>query len=107
MDSIILVKLGRVLGELAHEDDNGRCAIEDGVTGALVGLPGVDKVADALLEELAVDLDVGHGDGWDRDSAVVMTGRSSGRLRVVEDGRLLWRGSRSDARRRKRAMGKS
>ena len=107
MDSIVLVKLGRILGELAHEDDDRGCAIEDGVASALVGLPGVNKVADALLEELAVDLDVGHGDGWDRDSAVVMTGRSSGRLRVVEDGRLLWRGSRSNARRRKRALGRS
>lgn len=61
MDSIVLVKLG-VLVDLAHQDDDGRDATEESVSGALVGLPGIIEVRDALLEDLAVDFDVCHGE---------------------------------------------
>lgn len=59
MHSVVLVKLG-VLVDLAHQNDDGGDAIEEGIAGALVGLPGIVKVRDALLEDLAVDFDVCH-----------------------------------------------
>lgn len=58
---IVLVELW-VLLDLAHVDDDGGDAIEDLVAGAFVALPGSDEMIDALLEELSVDLDVGHLD---------------------------------------------
>lgn len=59
MDSVVLVKLG-VLVNLAHQNDDGRDATEESVSGTLVGLPGIVEVRDALLEDLAVDFDVCH-----------------------------------------------
>lgn len=56
MHSVVLLKaLG--LFHLAHHDDDGGGASEEGISRSLVGLPGIDKVGDALLEELVVDLD--------------------------------------------------
>jgi hypothetical protein len=74
MHGIVLVELGIVL-DFAHHDDDGGGAGEDGVAGAPVTLPGIDKVRDALLEELAVDLDIRH----------VRAGCSS-RVRATEEG---------------------
>ena len=62
MHRIVLVEF-RVLLDLAHHDDNGGHAAEDLVAGAFVILPGANEMVDALLEELAVDLDVAHLDG--------------------------------------------
>ncbi len=56
---IVLVEFG-VGVDLAHENENGRGAIEERVTGSLVGLPGIDEMRNALLEDFAVNLDVGH-----------------------------------------------
>lgn len=64
---VVLVELW-VLLDLAHHDDDGGHGIEDLVAGAFVVLPGRDKVIDALLEELTVDLDVRHLGVW-RDEA--------------------------------------
>lgn len=62
MHGIVLVEVLDLL-DLAHHYDNGRSAPKQGVARPLVGLPGIDEVGDALLEELAIDLDrVGHGD---------------------------------------------
>lgn len=62
MHGIVLVKILNLL-DLAHHDDNGRDAIEDGIARSLVGLPGIDEMADSLLEELAIDLDCVRHDG--------------------------------------------
>ena len=59
MHGIVLVEFG-VGVDLAHQDDDGGDASKERVSRSLVGLPGIDKVGDALLEELAVDLDVRH-----------------------------------------------
>lgn len=59
MHGVILVKFGFLL-DLAHHDQNRRDSAEDGIAGALVGLPGIDKMADALLEELPINIDVRH-----------------------------------------------
>ncbi len=59
MHRVILVEL-RLLLDLAHQDDDGRGAGEERVAGALVGLPCRDKVRQALLERLGVDLDLRH-----------------------------------------------
>jgi hypothetical protein len=56
---IVLVKL-RIGVNLAHQNDDRRGASEERVPRSLVGLPGIDEMGDALLEELAVDLDLGH-----------------------------------------------
>lgn len=62
MHSVVLIEILHLL-DLAHHDDDGRGAPKQGVARPLVGLPGIDEVRDALLEELAIDLDrVGHGD---------------------------------------------
>lgn len=62
MHRVVLVEVLHFL-DLAHHDDDGRGASKEGIAGPLVSLPGIDEVRDALLEELAVDLDrVGHGD---------------------------------------------
>ena len=58
---VLLEALG--LLHLAHHDDDGGGASEEGISRSLVGLPGIDEVGDALLEELVVDLDgLRHGD---------------------------------------------
>ena len=62
MYCVILVEFWDVL-DLAHHDDDGGHASEDLVAGAFVILPGANEMVDALLEELAVDLDVAHLDG--------------------------------------------
>ncbi len=62
MHSVVLVKLW-VVANFAHEDDDGRCAGEDHIACTLVRLPGIDKVGDTLLKELAVNLDVRHDGG--------------------------------------------
>lgn len=61
------LKSGRleVAARLARFADHGgdrACALEDGIAGALVGLPLCDKAAQAVVEELLVDNDVvSHG----------------------------------------------
>lgn len=59
MHGIVLVEFG-LLVNLAHQDDDGRCACEERVAGTLVGLPCGDEVRQALLEDLAVDFDFRH-----------------------------------------------
>lgn len=59
MHSVVLVEFG-VLLDLAHHDDDGGDASEDLVAGALVVLPSIDEMVDALLEELSVNLDIRH-----------------------------------------------
>lgn len=66
---VVLVVILDLL-DLAHHHDNGRGAAEEGIAISLVSLPGIDEVGDALLEELAIDLDcVRHGD----DSCVTIS----------------------------------
>ena len=59
MHRIVLVQLGIVVG-LAHQDEDRGGTLKERVARSLVGLPGIDEMGDALLEDLAVDLDVGH-----------------------------------------------
>ena len=59
MHGIVLVEFGQLV-DLAHVDDDGGGAIEEVVARTFVGLPGIIKMQDALLEDLAVNLDVGH-----------------------------------------------
>lgn len=61
MNSIVLVEFGNLF-DLAHHHDHGRGAAEQAILCSEVILPGGNKVGDALLEELAVDLDLGHRD---------------------------------------------
>lgn len=58
---IVFVKLG-VLLDFAEQNKDGGYTTEDLITGALVSLPSIDEMIDALLEELGIDLDVGHLD---------------------------------------------
>jgi hypothetical protein len=60
MNRIILLKLCRLL-RLPHQNQDGRGTTEQRVAAALVGLPCGDEMAEALLEELFVDLDLCHG----------------------------------------------
>ena len=75
MHGIVLVKFLDLL-DLAHHDEDGGDAAEHRVASSLVGLPGIDEMGDALLEELAVDLDLRHDDRS-------MTARSG----LMDDGR--------------------
>lgn len=59
VNRIVLVKFGDLFN-LAHHHNEGLSAVEQAILGAQVILPGSDKVGDALLEELAVNLDLGH-----------------------------------------------
>lgn len=59
MHGIILLKLWALL-DLAHVDDDRRSAAEDGIPGAFISFPGINEMVNALLEELAVNLDVRH-----------------------------------------------
>ena len=59
MNSIVLVQLGGIL-DLAHHDDERWGAAEQALLGAQIILPRSGEVSNALLEELAVELDVGH-----------------------------------------------
>jgi hypothetical protein len=59
MHSVVLVEFGHFL-DLAHHDDEGRGAAKQAILGSEVILPGGDEVREALLEELAVDLDLRH-----------------------------------------------
>lgn len=69
MDRIVLVELW-ILLDLAHQDEDGRGAAEDtAFGGALIRLPSIDEMVDALLEELGVDLDVGHVGAGAREGA--------------------------------------
>lgn len=61
MHSIVLVKF-RCLLHLAHHHDNGRGSPEQALLGPQIILPGRREMRKALLEELAVDLDVRHRD---------------------------------------------
>lgn len=57
--SVVLLELG-VLLDLTHCDENGRYATEDSISGAFISLPGIDKMINALLEELSINLDFCH-----------------------------------------------
>lgn len=59
MNGVVLVEFGNLL-DLAHHDDEGRDAAKEPILGSEVILPGSDEVREALLEELAVDLDLRH-----------------------------------------------
>lgn len=59
MHSIVLLKVGIFL-DFAHVNENGGCAIEYSVSSAFIGLPSINEMINALLEELAIDLDVRH-----------------------------------------------
>ena len=61
MNGIVLVEFGDLL-HLAHHHDNGRGSPEQALLGSQVILPGRRKMRKAVLEELALDLDVGHRD---------------------------------------------
>lgn len=62
MHGVVLVEILDFL-DLAHHDDDGGDATEEDVARPLVGLPGIDEVGNALLEELAIDVDfIRHGD---------------------------------------------
>lgn len=56
---IILVEVLAILG-LAHQDDDGRGAVERAFLGTKVILPRAHEVGDALLEEPAINLDLRH-----------------------------------------------
>lgn len=61
---IVLLEL-RVLLDLAHHDDNRRYTSKNAaIAGAFIGLPGIDEMGDALLEELSIDLNVCHPRSW-------------------------------------------
>ena len=59
MHGVVLVQLWCFL-DFAHHDDKRRSASEEALLGPEVILPRSRKVRDALLEELVVELDVGH-----------------------------------------------
>lgn len=61
MHGVILVEFGDLF-DFAHVDDDGRDAAEERIPGALVCLPSIDEVGDALLEDFAINLDVRHCD---------------------------------------------
>lgn len=60
MHGIVFVEFG-LLVDFAHQYDHGGDAPEERVSGTFVGLPRIDEVRHALLEDLAVDFDVRHG----------------------------------------------
>lgn len=62
MDRIVLMKFGNLL-DLAHHHDHGRGTTEETILGSEVVLPGGHEVRDALLKDLAINLDLGHRDG--------------------------------------------
>lgn len=59
MNGVVLVEFGDLV-DLAHHDDEGGCAAEKAIIGSKVILPRSNEMRDALLEELAVDLDLRH-----------------------------------------------
>jgi len=59
MHGVVLVKFGIGI-DFAHCDDDRGGTSEERVPGSLVGLPGIDEMGDALLEDFAVDLDFSH-----------------------------------------------
>lgn len=61
MNCVVLLKL-RALFSLAHEDEYTGSATEYSVARTLVGLPCRNEVAEALLEQLTVNLDLCHDD---------------------------------------------
>jgi hypothetical protein len=61
VDGVVLMEICGLFG-FAHQNDNGRSSIENAFFGSHVILPGVCDMRDALLEELAVDLDLRHRD---------------------------------------------
>jgi hypothetical protein len=63
MYGVVLLKSSSILS-LAHQDQDGRSAIEERVTTSFIGLPRRHEVRQALLEEVLVDLDVCHGGAW-------------------------------------------
>lgn len=89
VDGVRFVESGHVL-HLAHHDDKRRDTAEEGITGALVILPGSEQVGKPLLEELAIDLNgVGHGDrfaGGDRMQMVF----SSQAVMMEQQAMLRW-----------------
>lgn len=56
MQGVVLAEDGSLL-DLAHHNDNGGNAAKEGIARALVVLPGIDEVGDALLEDLGINLD--------------------------------------------------
>lgn len=56
MNGVVLLEANGTV-DLAHHDDDGGGTAKDCIASTLVGLPGADEVGDALMEELAVDLD--------------------------------------------------
>jgi len=56
---VVLVEFGNLL-DLAHHDNEGRDSAKEAIFGAEIILPGSDEVREALLEELAIDLDLRH-----------------------------------------------
>lgn len=61
MHRVVFVIDGHFLN-LTHHDENGRGSPEQAILGPDVVLPGRRKVRNALLEEAAIDLDLGHDD---------------------------------------------
>ena len=92
MHRIVLVEFG-VLLDLAHVDNDGRCATEKRIPRALVRLPRIDEVRNPLLENLAVDLDVRHGDESRGSASSTVSARD--RNSPGKDVRLYRRGQNS------------
>ena len=78
---VVLVELGLLRVDLAHQDDERGDASEQASPGSVVGLPGIDQVRDAVLEHLAVNLDFGH-DGR-RGNRAMVDGKTCPAMRVV------------------------
>ena len=61
MHGIVFVKLGILLDFAEQNQDRGNTT-EDLITSSLVSLPSSNEMINALLEDLGLNLDVGHLD---------------------------------------------
>lgn len=68
---IVLMEFRNLL-DLAHHHDQGRSAVKQTILGSEVVLPCCYKVRDALLEELAINLDLRHRDEMREDGREIV-----------------------------------
>lgn len=101
MNGIVLVQLRRVL-DLAHHDDERGGAAEQTLLGAQVILPRGGEMGDALLEELVVELDVGHCDEWRAADGSCKGEGMRAMVRLEVDDATIWNFSRRLAVARRR-----
>lgn len=71
MHGVVLVK-GLLVANLPHVDHDGANTTEERVAGSLVCLPAINEMVDSLLEDLAIDGDVGHAGDSNSDSTAAL-----------------------------------